>query len=89
MRTLLAIGKLVKAKRTELKIPLSKLSKKAFGNVHNAKAISLIERGLSEKCEFATIEKILLALDYDLKDLFLSELAEINKKIQKQELKNQ
>ena len=80
MRTILAVGKLILAKRTELKLSLAELSKKAFGNIHNAKNISLIERGLNEKCEFATIEKILFALGYNLKDLFLGELAEIKNK---------
>lgn len=79
MRTNLALGNLIKAKRTELGLSLAELSKLAFGNVHDAKAISLIERGVTENNKFVTVEKILFALGYDLKSLFLSELAQIKK----------
>ena len=79
MRTNLALGNLVKAKRTELGLSLAELSKKAFGNTHDAKAISLIERGETENNTFPKIDKLLFALGYDLKSLFLLELAEIKK----------
>jgi transcriptional regulator with XRE-family HTH domain len=72
MKTHLACGKFIHKERTKKKLSLAKLSQKAFGSPHQAKNISLIERGMNENVQFNTVEKILSALGYELKDLFLN-----------------
>ena len=70
MNTILAAGKFIHRERTKQNLSLAQLSKKAFGSEYQAKGISLIERGMTPKVEFNTIDKILVALGYELKDLF-------------------
>lgn len=70
MKTLTKIGKFIKSERTKQKLSLAELSKKSFGSEYQAKGISLIERGMKPKVEFETINKILFALGYDLKEIF-------------------
>jgi transcriptional regulator with XRE-family HTH domain len=70
METIKMIGKFIKRERTKQKLSLAQLSKKSFGSQFQAKGISLIERGLVPNVSFVTIDKILVALGYELKDLF-------------------
>ena len=70
METIKMIGKFIKRERTKQKLSLDELSRKAFGSPHQAKGISLIERGMTPSVTFVTIDKILVALGYELKDLF-------------------
>jgi len=72
MRTILACGRFIHKERKKQKLSCAALSQKAFGGPYQAKNISLIERGLNEKVQFVTVEKILSALGYELKDLFLN-----------------
>lgn len=72
MKTILALGKFVNKERKKQKLSLATLSNKAFGSPYQAKGISLIERGMTENVQFITVEKILSALGYELKDLFLN-----------------
>ena len=72
MDTLKMIGKFIERERTKQNLTLSQLSKKAFGNIHNGKSISLIERGLVNSVQFNTINIILIALNYDIKDYIKS-----------------
>ena len=66
-------GKFIRRERTKQKLSLAQLSKKAFGSEFQAKGISLIERGMVPNVAFATIDKILVALGFELKDLFRAE----------------
>jgi len=70
MTTIKMAGNFIKRERTKQNLSLDELSRKAFGNPHNAKGISLIERGMTPNVTFVTIDKILVALGYELKDLF-------------------
>ncbi len=70
MTTIKMLGHFIKRERTKQKLSLAQLSKKAFGSEFQAKGISLIERGMTPRVEFNTIDKILVALGYELKDLF-------------------
>jgi len=70
MTTIKMAGNFIKRERTKQNLSLDELSRKAFGNPHNAKGISLIERGMTPEAKFKTIDKILVALGYELKDLF-------------------
>ena len=73
METTKMAGKFIKRERTKQKLSLAQLSKKAFGSQHQAKGISLIERGMTPSVTFVTIDKILLALGFQMKDLFRAE----------------
>lgn len=64
------IGKFIKRERTKQKISLDELSIKSFGSPHQKKAISSIERGLVPNVSFANIDKILVSLGCNLKELF-------------------
>ena len=64
------LGKFIKRERAKKKLSLAQLSKLAFGSPHQAKSISSIERGLVPNVPFANIDKILVVLGYDLKELF-------------------
>ena len=64
------LGKFIKRERTAKKLSLAQLSQKAFGPEYQAKSISNIERGLVPNVSFANVDKILVALGFELKDLF-------------------
>jgi len=70
MKTLTKIGKFIKSERTKKKMSQAELSKLSFGSIHQAKSVGLIEKGLKPNVEFQTIDKILFALGYDLKEVF-------------------
>ena len=70
MQTIKMAGNFIKRERTKKKLSLAQLSQKAFGSEFQAKSISNIERGLVPNVSFANIDKILVALGFELKDLF-------------------
>jgi len=72
MTTILAIGKFIHKERKKQKLSLAKLSTKAFGNPYRASAIGEIEKANMPDVTFQTIDKLLIALGYSLKDLFLA-----------------
>ena len=72
MNTLLAAGKFIHRERKKQKLSLAKLSKKAFGHTHYATVINKIEKAEKPQVPFDTIDKILSALGYPMKDLFLA-----------------
>ena len=71
MTTLTAWGKFIHRERINQKLSLVKLSEKAFEHKNYANLIMDIEKNKKPQVAFDTIDKILIALGYELKDLFL------------------
>jgi len=71
MTTALALGKFIHRERKKQKLSLAKLSQKAFGHTNYATIIGKIEKAEKPQIAFDTIDKLLVALGYPLKDLFL------------------
>ncbi len=64
------IGKFIYNERKKQKLSLAKLSEKAFGNPHSAKNIMNIEKAQVNDYTLVTLNKILHALNFDMKQLF-------------------
>ena len=71
MTTLKALGNFIYRERKKQKLSLAKLSQKAFGHTNYATVIGKIEKAEKPQIAFDTIDKLLVALGYPLKELFL------------------
>ena len=65
-KTMRNLGEYINQERRIQNLSLEELSIKSFQSPHQKKAISLIERGLSEEVQFITIARIFNGLDIDL-----------------------
>lgn len=72
MKTLVAVGRFVHKERKKQKLSMAKLSEKAFGHTNYANLICKLENAKSESVTFDSVDKVLTALGYPLKDLFLA-----------------
>jgi len=71
MTTQKALGKFIFTERKKQKLSLAKLSQKAFGHPNYATVIGKIEKAEKPQITFETIDKLLIALGFNLKELFL------------------
>lgn len=65
-KTMKNLGEYINQERRIQRLSLEELSIKSFQSPHQKKAISLIERGLSEEVQFITIVRIFNGLQIDL-----------------------
>lgn len=65
-KTMRNLGEYINQERRIQNLSLEELSIKSFQSPHQKKAISLIERGLSEEVQFITIARIFNGLGIDL-----------------------
>ncbi len=65
-KTMKNLGEYINTERRKQNLSLEELSIKSFQSLHQKKAISLIERGLSEEVQFITIARIFKGLEIPL-----------------------
>ena len=65
-KTMKNLGEYINTERRIQNLSLEELSIKSFQSPHQKKAISLIERGLSEEVQFITIARIFNGLNISL-----------------------
>lgn len=72
MEIMIILGEFIKNERHKQNLSLAQLSEKAFGHQYYATIIGKIEKAKRPKTTFETIDKVLSALGYELKELFLN-----------------
>lgn len=70
MTILTRFGKFLQTKRKQKRLSLNSLSKKVYGSPAHTGYLSNIEKG-KQDIKLTTMSKILLALDLDLRDVFM------------------